>query len=38
MDTNKSNQHVINIRIYFPSEKKYLYVTIYNTYCRPLYI
>lgn len=22
MDTNKSNQHVINIRIYFPSEKK----------------
>lgn len=39
MDTNKSNQHVINIRIYFPSEKKIkIYVTIYNTYCRTLYI
>lgn len=26
MDTNKSNQHVINIRIYFPSEKKKIYI------------
>lgn len=38
MDTNKLNRHVINIRIYFPSEKKNkIYVKIYNTCSRTLY-